>query len=661
MFDKKRVYIHQFQAASSKNMLPLAAGMLASYAKSVPEINNEFEVEIVILRQDPKDIVQMYQAPDVLAFSCYSWNFQQSLEVARLAKSVNPHCLVVFGGPMISDNTMQLSKFFKSYSFIDVTVSGIGEWVFKEILLARINNRSLQGVSGIAIRNLDAPDGFVFHAHPVFEHNLDELPSPFLDSTFDDILRKYPDEISGALWETNRGCPYRCSFCVQGGSSLSKVIDFNQSRLFQEFEWISKNKISYVFCCDANFGIRKRDIKITQRISELSRKYGYPKSFVVNWVKNSSEKVIEIIDELWKGGLPTRLTLSIQSFHPETLLAVNRKNIQLSMFEDLIAMCAKRGIYTYTELILGLPQDTYKSIRSSVGNCLSRKLTYFFIVYLCRLLSGTKMAEPEFCKKYGIKVKPCRIGLTRHENFSSGIDEFENIIVETNTLPVSDWVKAHRFICMALVLYNFRLAFFILNFLRQEYGIDISDCIDCVIENKNQASVISRALKIIKEGQESVLSGKGSYLVPLDFTGKILYEIHEAALLVFLKEIDNFYRELEIAISKYLKEKNISLDPLLLKELFIYQGMRIPSFAKKTQTTSFTFNYNLPEYFQALCDDDRPIVLRKQDSRINIPGYACTDEPVDFIRKRLTITSYEINEVQYANTMATMNYEEKKV
>lgn len=652
MVQKEHVYMHQFQSASSKNMLPLAAGMLVSYAQSNSEIKKYFEIEIIILRQNPRNIVQSYQSPAVLAFSAYSWNFQQSLETARLAKLANPHSLVVFGGPMISENREQLRELFKTYPFIDIAVWGMGEWAFKEILLARIRNNDLKSISGIAIRNFDEPEGFILTRKQVKDYNLDELPSPFLDGTFDNILEKYRDNINGALWETNRGCPYSCSYCVQGSSSFSKILDFNQERLFEEINWISKNKIPYVFCCDANFGIRPRDIKITQKISQLSHQYGYPKSFIVNWMKNSSEKVIEIINELWKGGIPTRLTLSMQSFNPNTLSAINRSNIRLSVFDALISVCAKKKIHTYTELILGLPQDTYDSIRYNIGNCLDKRLTHFFIVYLCRLLNGTEMSTSESRKKNGIKTLACRIGLTRHENFSSGVDEFEDIIVATETLPVTDWRKAHRFVSMALVLYNFRLAFFILNYLRHEHDIDILDCIDYIVENKACADTISEALKIIDNAQESILSGKGTYLVSLDFTGKLLYEIHEAVLLVFIKEIDKFYKELEEIIGEYLKLKNISLDSLLLKELFIYQSLRVPSFASKIETTKFTFNYNFPEYFRALCEFDRPIFLEKQKSNIAIVTDNRVEKITDFIRRKLTITSYEINEIKYLYNMA---------
>lgn len=52
---KKVVYVHQIQAPADKNLLPLAAGLITSYAKSNPSISTEYDFEIKITREDPAD------------------------------------------------------------------------------------------------------------------------------------------------------------------------------------------------------------------------------------------------------------------------------------------------------------------------------------------------------------------------------------------------------------------------------------------------------------------------------------------------------------------------------------------------------------------------------------------------------------------------------
>ena len=82
---KRQVYIHQIQSSADKNLLPLAAGLVTSYARSIPTLSEAYNLDIRVSREDPIDTVKSHSSPDVLGFSTYSWNFRQSLEVAQVA------------------------------------------------------------------------------------------------------------------------------------------------------------------------------------------------------------------------------------------------------------------------------------------------------------------------------------------------------------------------------------------------------------------------------------------------------------------------------------------------------------------------------------------------------------------------------------------------
>lgn len=634
---KRKVYVHQIQSSSWKNFLPLSAGLLVSYAKSIPEISKEYDFDIKILRERPSETVGSYENPDVLAFSAYSWNFRQSLEVARLGKIASPNSLVVFGGPMIPSNFDNLCTFFKNYPFIDIVVRGMGEWAFAEIFLARINKKDFSSIAGVSCRD---HDGSIITNNPSYNRDLNEIPSPFLNGIFDEILLKYGDRISGALLETNRGCPYCCSYCVQGNLKFSKIIAFDEDRLFKELEWISKNKISYVFGTDANFGILPRDIEIAEMLSEISKRNGYPKFFIINWLKNSSTRILEIIEMLRQGDIHTQLTLSMQSFNNDTLLAIKRRNMDLSSFEDLKKEANKKGIITYTEIILGLPNETYDSLLSAMDKCMDKYQNHFFVVYLCRLLDGAEMSEPDYKNKYKIETRSCRVGLARHEWVDSGVEESEEIVVATSTLPIKDWGKIFTFIHTDLVLYNFRLAFFIFNYLRAEYSVNLIDLIDYIIAKGDLCPAIGKALKIINNGRQAVLDNQIN-ITSLDFTGNMLFEVHEAALLVLLKEKDIFYKELWTIISDYLRLKGIAVQSSVLAEVFKYQVSRIPTWKKNNQH-NVQFEFNIPQYFQALCVDSKPITIQKQKTFIEIENKDEYHNPIDFIKSRLTIAKFEL-------------------
>ena len=128
-----------------------------------------------------------------------------------------------------------------------MVVHGMGEWTFADMLVARLEQRNWESIAGISYRNSKSKLGFTSTASAIFNRDLNQLPSPFLDGTFDEVLNKYGNHITGALWETNRGCPFKCTFCVQGDDAFNKVLVFDTERLNDELEWMSHRKIEYMY------------------------------------------------------------------------------------------------------------------------------------------------------------------------------------------------------------------------------------------------------------------------------------------------------------------------------------------------------------------------------------------------------------------------------
>ena len=95
-----------------------------------------------------------------------------------------------------------------------------------------------------------------------------------LSGSFDRLIEAYPENEWLILWETNRGCPFKCTFCDWGSATASKVNKFDLERLKLEIDWFSKNKIEFIFCCDANFGILKRDIEIAEYVAIKKKRTG---------------------------------------------------------------------------------------------------------------------------------------------------------------------------------------------------------------------------------------------------------------------------------------------------------------------------------------------------------------------------------------------------
>jgi len=645
---KQNVYMHQFQTPSSKNFLPLAIGLVTAFQKTDSNISRSFNFELKILREDPIKTVGSYEDPAVLGFSAYSWNFQQSLEVAKFAKSRYPNVLIVFGGPMIglSQKPQELERFFNSNPQVDIAVHGMGEWTFAEILRSYLDDNNFKNIPGISYRAADSSSGYVSSSPAIFQKPVNEIPSPFLEGIFDKILIDHGDKITGALWETNRGCPFKCAFCVQGDTVFNNVLVFDDDRLLDELKWLRENKFEYIFCTDANFGIRKRDINLAERIVKMKRDYQYPQHFVVNWVKNSSKKILDITEIFNKGGMSTRVTLSRQSFNEKTLEAVKRKNIKQKNYNETMHEANQRGILSYTELILGMPEETYDSFSAGIDAVMDEHFTHNFVVYLCRLLDGTEMASIVDREKYEYDTRIVTIGLGRNHGNKNGVDEYEELIVGTSTMSVSDWKKSHSLAFFALALYNYRLAFYVLNYCKNEYSINIREFFEFLIEETHDSkkyTVLSKAHSLIKECQENILQEQEA-LASLEFTGDLLFEPNEAATLICIKSLSDFYDELWSMVNEFLDHKGICTQKTLLREVFTYQMSLIPTWEHQSDS-SVTFEYNIPQYFHSLCIDKSNPVPEIVKNKTTISVYdklGFINNASEYAKKRITITTLSI-------------------
>ena len=94
------------------------------------------------------------------------------------------------------------------------------------------------------------------------------MPSPYLTGIFDELIKENPEEKWLASWETNRGCPFSCTYCDWGSATNSKVSRMHLDRVYAELDWFSKNKVEFIFCCDANFGMLPRDYDIALKAAE---------------------------------------------------------------------------------------------------------------------------------------------------------------------------------------------------------------------------------------------------------------------------------------------------------------------------------------------------------------------------------------------------------
>ena len=396
--------------------LPYSVGCLWSYAKQFDFVNENFElVDIIFRRERIETLVARLENLDVCFLSCYMWNWEYNKALAQSIKAKFPNCKIVMGGPQITDSPND--SFFRNYNYIDTICLTEGEETFVKILETVLDERPLlQTYQGARLNNLD-------------------IPSPYLSGVFDDILANNPDYVFNATLETNRGCPFACTFCDWGSLTYAKIRKFNLEKVFAELAWMAKNKMDYVTIADANFGVfYERDMLITDRLIELQIEYGYPKVVDATWYKNSSEKILKIVKKFTSSGFNRGLTLSVQSMDDKVLTEIKRRNMEISNLKDIFDQCNKQGILSYTELILGLPQETYDTWANGLCNVIQAGQHGAIESWLTQLLENAELNKPEQRQKHGLKTVIANGYVSGHEE-EDEISENAELVVGTKYMP----------------------------------------------------------------------------------------------------------------------------------------------------------------------------------------------------------------------------------
>jgi radical SAM superfamily enzyme YgiQ (UPF0313 family) len=200
--------------------LPYSAGVLLSYAFANDHVQQNWDVDQIIWRRDSiESTAQKLCKNHIVAFSTYVWNRMYNYKLAERIKQLNPECCIVFGGPEppVSDPTI-----FEKFPWMDIVVQLEGEISFGK-LLENFGN-DLTHIPGLLINNNQIA---INTGVPDRINDLDCIPSPYLTGVFDQLIADNPNVTWNATLETNRGCPYQCTFCDWGSLTYNKVKQFN--------------------------------------------------------------------------------------------------------------------------------------------------------------------------------------------------------------------------------------------------------------------------------------------------------------------------------------------------------------------------------------------------------------------------------------------------
>ncbi len=601
---------------SGQNYLPLSLGFLYSYALfHVDEIEKFEFINPIYKRVKVKDAVNQLKDADIAAFSVYVWNHNLSLEIAKEVKKVNPECLIVFGGCHVPDK--DTDKYLSKYDFIDIAAIGEGERVFSD-LLTNFHKKEWNNVPSITYRNETGE--IITNAQCERIKDMNEIPSPFLEGYFDNLISNNPSEKWIGLWETNRGCPFSCAYCDWGVGFKKKVQKYSlEDRLFLEADWFSENKIEFIFCCDANFGMYKdRDYSIAKRFADNKEKSGYPHALSVQNTKNNSESSYRVQKLLATSGLSKGVLIAFESVYPPTLKAIKRHNIKLDHFFNLQKKFTDDGIKTFSDLILGLPEETCESFIDGTISLIERGQYNRIQFNNLSILPNTEMAKPEYIENHKIQVVESDIINIHGTLESEEISETQQMVIGTKTMNGEDWVRARYFASLVGFLYFNKIFQIPITVANSVYGLDYRSIFDAFMNFEQESdSALSKVQKRLYSHARDMQLG-GPEFCPSKEWLNVYWPPDELAFIEIVTggEIEEFYSDAKEVLCKALQIVDAeNCEDVIDQAVFLNRSLiKLPN---QTSDEIISLKYNIWEEYEGVMQG-KEVKLIAGDFRYNI-------------------------------------------
>ncbi|RJR32889.1 MAG: radical SAM protein [Deltaproteobacteria bacterium] len=593
---------HTKQTIAS-NTIPLAIGLVASYVKK--RLGDRVSIRLF---KYPEKLIEnlLLKPPRVLGFSNYVWNLDLSYSLASKAKALSPETIIICGGPNYPKDAAEQETFLQHRNLIDFYLYREGEPGLLSLLQALMaHNFDIRETKKAGLPNCHfLADGKLQALNSNVRINLNDIPSPYTTGLLDEFF----DGKLMPLVQTNRGCPFSCTFCAESDPFFDKVSFRPPAEVIGELEYIARkvqgNK--NIFIADSNFGMYPQDLEIAKGIAGVHEKSGFPDYIHVATGKNAKERVLEAAR--LTGGL-FRLSASVQSTDPQVLKNIKRRNIPPETIISLAQTAAQIGSNTYAEVILALPGDSKEAHFKSLEDVINANLNYIRSFTLM-LLKGTELDSPETVARFGLitkyRVLPRCYGVYQFGEDKVLSVETEKVCVASNTLTFDDYLECRLFALTLEIFYNDAVLAELLAFLGA-YGIRPFEFLKRIHDRRTAFPGALQEMynNFLRETREELWDSEEQLLafakqeqviqkyVDGEYGSNLIFKYKALSFLKHMAAIHQAALETaaEIIEEKEVEQPKAALD--FLRELMRYSLLRKNNLLETAPSYEETFTYDL--------------------------------------------------------------------
>lgn len=361
------------------------------------------------------------EKPDILCLSCYIWNIEMIKKLGTEFKKVSPNTTIIFGGPEVS---YEPQEFMENYKDVDVIIVGEGEETFHKLMETYIDQKGqLLEIPGIVYRQGRATHITV--KGPAM--NMDDIPFPYED------FREFENKI--IYYETTRGCPFNCQYCLSSTEKGVRYRSFNIVK--EELQLFLDHRVMQVKFVDRTFNCSKKHALNIWRYL-MDNDNGYTNFHFEISADLLDEEIIEVLKESRPGLF--QFEIGVQTTNLQTIEYIKRKMDFQILSEKVKKITALENIHQHLDLIAGLPGEDYHSFGRSFDDVYALKPEQLQLGFL-KVLKGSGLYYDQ--EKYGLVYRddaPYEILFTKEVSYE------EMLKLKMIEEMVEDYYNSGRFI-----------------------------------------------------------------------------------------------------------------------------------------------------------------------------------------------------------------------
>lgn len=343
------------------------------------EYTDAVEIAEYTINNRMEDILEdIYRRkPDAIGFSCYIWNIGMVEKLMGELHKLLPQLPVFLGGPEV---TYDADKLLRKYPYLTGIFIGEGEATFAQVVkyYVKKNPESLEDIPGLMLRSGMTPE----------RKPLKMTDVPFL---YDDMA-PFTNRI--IYYETQRGCPFRCSYCL---SSIDKTVRFRDIEVVKrELAFFLEKKVKQVKFVDRTFNCNHdHAMAVWQYLYEHDNGVTNFHFEIAGDILREDE--IALVAKMRPGLV--QFEIGVQSTNTDTLREIRRVMDIGKLKQVVAALKAAHNVHIHLDLIAGLPYEDYDSFARSFDDVYAMEPEQLQLGFL-KVLKGSYMAE--MAESYGL-------------------------------------------------------------------------------------------------------------------------------------------------------------------------------------------------------------------------------------------------------------------